>query len=94
MKVDNQTLADLIRDDAGKYGPQFNRDGTDAEFERMIERDVKALERVAELVEAGDLHGARRRWERLDTVAREALSNRAWRGLTGGRAIGHEEDAS
>lgn len=94
MKLDNQTLADLIREDAAKYGAQFNRDGTDAEFEKLIDRDVKALERVAELVEAGDLRGARRRWERLDTVVREALSNRAWRGLTGGRAFGHEEDAS
>lgn len=93
MKLDNKTLADLIRADAGRYGSQFNRDGTDLEFEKLIDRDLAALNAVADLVECGKRSAARRRWERLDTIAREALSQRAWMALTGGRAFGHEDDA-
>lgn len=92
MKLDNKTLAKLIRADAKAYGDGFNRDGTDAEFERLIDRDIANLNAVADLVERGKLRAARKRWAKLDTIAREALSQRAWRGLTGGRAIGHEAD--
>jgi len=92
VKIDNKTLADLIRADAEKYGSQFNRDGTDGEFEKLIDRDLAALNAVADLVERGERNAARRRWERLDTIAREALSQRAWKALTDGRAIGHEGD--
>lgn len=93
MKLDDKALADLIRADAAAYGAGFNRDGTDAEFEKLIDRDLAALNAVADLVARGKRSAARKRWEKLDTVAREALSPRAWRALTGGRAIGHEDDA-
>ena len=92
MKLDNKTLAKLIRADAKTYGSQFNRDGTDPAFEKLIDRDIANLNAVADLVERGKLRAARKRWGKLDTIAREALSQRAWRGLTGGRAIGHEAD--
>jgi len=81
----------LIRADTHKYGTQFNRDGTDREFERLIDRDVAALNKVADAVERGDVRSGYRRWAKLDSVVRESLSQRAWRGLTNGAAIGHTE---
>jgi hypothetical protein len=91
MTLDSNTLAALIRRDAERYIAQFNRDGTDAEFERLIARDKVALDAVADLAEKADLRGAYRRWAKLDTVVREALSQPAWRALTGGNAIGQTE---
>jgi hypothetical protein len=88
MKTDTKQVAETIRADAEKYAAQFHHDG-DREFEELIAKDVAALRAVADLVEHGDMRAAYRRWSRLDTVVREALSQRAWRALTGGNAVGH-----
>ena len=88
MTTDTHQLAETIRADAKKYEAQFNHDG-DREFEKLIAKDVAALNAVADLVERGDMRGAYKRWSRLDTVVREGLSPKAWRALTNGNAIGH-----
>jgi hypothetical protein len=91
MNIAPMALAEMIHADAARYVAQFNRDGTDHEFERLIDRDETALNAIADLAESGDLRAAYRRWARLDTVVREALSQRAWRGLTQNAAICHTE---
>ena len=90
MTTDTQQLAETIRADVKKYEAQFNFDG-DREFEKLIAKDVTALNAVADLVERGDMRGAYRKWSRLDSEPRQALSQKAWRALTNGNAIGHTE---
>lgn len=85
-KIDTAALAAQIRRDAIRYARQFDtHDATCA-------RDVRDLNAVADMVERGELARAYRRWAGMDTAAREGLSQRAWRGLTRGRAVGHEDD--
>lgn len=93
VKHTNEQLAARLRRDAVRYRNQQN-DAGDMEFARVIFADYVAMNAVADLIEMGDQRAAYRRASRLDTVVRDAFSKTIWNALSGGRAFGHEEDAS
>ena len=93
MKRTNEQLAARLRRDAVRYRNQID-DAGDMEFARVIFADYRAMNAIADLIEGGDLRAAYRRASRLDTVVRDGFSKQVWKALSGGRAFGHEEDAS
>ena len=93
MKRTNEQLAVQLRRDAVRYRNQID-DAGDMEFARVVFADYRAINAVADLIETGDLKAAYRRASRLDTIVRDAFSKTVWNALSGGRAFGHEEEAS
>lgn len=88
-KINHANVAKTARRDSRRYARENEHFGTDAEMRAVIARDVKALNAVADLIESGDLRAAYRRWSRLDTIVREAISRSVWLALTGGLAYDH-----
>jgi hypothetical protein len=86
----NRQLAAQLRRDAAKYAMPFKND-PDAEFRRMIEKDVAALRGIADLIQAGEIRHAYQRSSRLDTAARDGISRVVWNAMSGGAAFGHTE---
>jgi hypothetical protein len=73
----NRQLAAQLRRDARAYAAPFRRD-SDPEFRAQIAKDVADLMAVAELLQAGQLRAAQRRYWKLDTAVRDAASQAVW----------------